>query len=260
MRQPRPRIILIATGATLVLIAGSTTAYAAIAGPVDSSGVIHGCYTNKAINGTHALVLQDSSTNCPNGTTAISWNQQGPTGATGPQGPAGPAGATGPQGPAGPQGPQGPKGDKGDTGAPGTGATVAPLASGDPNCATGGASVTDGNGNTAYACNGATGPQGPQGPTGPAGLSGYRALQCAVGETPLAPGCTVNSTFDTVQFNCPAGQFALSGAWADNNPAGLLVMVPSGAPLGQGYSFQFDNATDLNTALVYITCANVSTG
>ena len=78
MRQLRPRTILIATGATLVLVAGSTTAYAAIAGPVDGSGVIHGCYTNKALNGSHVVVLQDAGTTCPQGTTAISWNQQGP--------------------------------------------------------------------------------------------------------------------------------------------------------------------------------------
>jgi hypothetical protein len=49
---------------------------------------------------------------------------------------------------------------------------VASLASGDPNCANGGASVTDGNGNTAYACNGATGRQGPPGPAGSGGSLG----------------------------------------------------------------------------------------
>jgi hypothetical protein len=71
-----------------------------------------------------------------------------PTTGTNLIGPQGQGGAQGPQGPAGPQGPQG------NTGAPGTGATVAALASGDPHCANGGASVTDGNANTAYACNG----------------------------------------------------------------------------------------------------------
>jgi len=44
-------------------------------GPVDSSGVIHGCYTNTALNGSHVFVLQDAGTNCPRGTTPISWNQ-----------------------------------------------------------------------------------------------------------------------------------------------------------------------------------------
>jgi hypothetical protein len=90
------RAVMIGAGAVLVLETGSTAAYAALAGgPVDGSGVIHGCWTNTAINGTHVFVLQDAGTTCPKGTTAISWNQQGPTGAAGP---AGPAGATGRQG------------------------------------------------------------------------------------------------------------------------------------------------------------------
>jgi hypothetical protein len=39
-------------------VAGGTAAVAAIAsGPVDSSGVIHGCWTNAEINGTHVFVL-----------------------------------------------------------------------------------------------------------------------------------------------------------------------------------------------------------
>jgi hypothetical protein len=125
MRQPRLRTVLVGTGAAIALVAGSTTAYAAIAGPVDSSGVIHGCYTDKAINGTHVFVLQDAGTNCPKGTTAISWNQQGAagpagpagaTGSTGAQGPAGPAGAAGPAGPAGPPGAMGPAGPAGPAG------------------------------------------------------------------------------------------------------------------------------------------------
>jgi transposase-like protein len=39
---------------------------------------------------------------------------------------------------------------QGATGAPGTGATVTSLPSGNANCPNGGASVTDGSGNTAY--------------------------------------------------------------------------------------------------------------
>ena len=45
----------------------------------------------------------------------------------------------------------------GPQGSPGTGATVASLAAGDTRCGNGGASITDGTGNTAYACNGGTG-------------------------------------------------------------------------------------------------------
>ena len=91
--------------AALALIAGGTAAGAAIAGgPVDGSGVIHGCFTTQALNGSHVFVLQDAGTNCPKGTTAISWNQAGPAG---PAGPVGPAGATGPQGPPGANGTNG---------------------------------------------------------------------------------------------------------------------------------------------------------
>jgi hypothetical protein len=61
----------------------------------------------------------------------------------------------------------------GPAGAPGTGATVASLASGNSNCPNGGASVTDGNGSTAYACTGATGPAGPAGTTGQQATSVY---------------------------------------------------------------------------------------
>ena len=35
---------------------------------------------NAELNGSHVFVLQDAGTSCPKGTTAISWNAQGPTG------------------------------------------------------------------------------------------------------------------------------------------------------------------------------------
>src|SRR5215472_18234337 len=103
MRQPRLRTIMIATGATIALI-GTGTAYAAVAGPIDSSGVIHGCYYPATTGGSHKVVLQDTGTTCPSGTTAIKWNQKGPAGPPGPQGS---QGATGPQGPPGSQVPSG---------------------------------------------------------------------------------------------------------------------------------------------------------
>jgi Collagen triple helix repeat (20 copies) len=108
-------IVLTSAGA-LALVAGGTAAGAAIAGPVDGTGVVHACYTNAAAKGSHVVVLQDAGSSCPSGTTAVSWNQQGPAG---PAGAAGQAGATGPAGPAGSQGPAGPQGPKGDTGAQG---------------------------------------------------------------------------------------------------------------------------------------------
>src|SRR3954454_10552831 len=88
VRWPRREIVMrrsrlvIGTAAGL-LLAGGGTAVGAVLAPVDSAGVVHGCWTNGAINGSHAFVMQDAGTPCPRGTTAIQWNQ------TGPQGPAG---------------------------------------------------------------------------------------------------------------------------------------------------------------------------
>ncbi len=116
------RMALLTTGVAVVLAAGAGTALGATAGPVDSVGVVHGCFTNGEINGTHALVLQDAGSTCPKGTTAVTWNVQGPAGATGPagppgaMGPAGPPGATGPAGAAGADGATGPAGADGATG------------------------------------------------------------------------------------------------------------------------------------------------
>ena len=110
------RNIIIAGATALVLAAGASIATAAVISspsPVDSSGVIHGCWTNAALNGSHAFVLQDAGASCPKGTTAISWNMQGPAGATGP---AGPTGAAGPPGPAGSPGPSGASGATGPAG------------------------------------------------------------------------------------------------------------------------------------------------
>jgi hypothetical protein len=90
--------VIVAGVATLALGAGTGIATAAMmtsASPVDSSGVIHGCWTNRAVNGSHVFVLQNAGTNCPQGTTAISWNQRGPAGAPGPAGPAGHKSAAG---------------------------------------------------------------------------------------------------------------------------------------------------------------------
>jgi hypothetical protein len=90
--------VIVAGAATLALGAGTGIAAAAMmtsASPVDSSGVIHGCWTNRAIHGSHVFVLQNAGANCPQGTTAISWNQRGPAGAPGPAGPAGHPGAAG---------------------------------------------------------------------------------------------------------------------------------------------------------------------
>jgi hypothetical protein len=84
------RRTILTMAAALALVAGGTAAGAAIAsGPVDSSGVVHGCYTTNANKGSHFFRLQDAGTNCPRGTTAIMWNQQGPQGPQGSPGPQG---------------------------------------------------------------------------------------------------------------------------------------------------------------------------
>lgn len=117
MRQPRLRTVLIGAGATLALIGGSAAAYAVSVGPIDGSGVIHGCYKTTVTGNSHAVVLQNAGTACPAGYTAIKWNQKGPAGPAGPRGLPGATGATGPAGAPGPQGAVGPPGP------PGPGAT-----------------------------------------------------------------------------------------------------------------------------------------
>jgi hypothetical protein len=102
----RNRIVIAA--ATLAVVAGGTAASAAVlAGPIDSSGVIHACYYPATSSGSHRVVLQNAGRRCPSGTTAIKWNQQGPRGLPGQPGQQGQSG------------PPGPKGDKGDQGLPG---------------------------------------------------------------------------------------------------------------------------------------------
>jgi hypothetical protein len=195
----RANRIVIAGAAALLLLAGGTAAGASIASPTDSSGVIHGCWTNAEVGGTHAFVLQDAGTSCPKGTTAISWNQtgiqgpqgpQGATGATGPQGPKGDPGTTGatgqqgPPGPVGAQGQQGLPGAQGAAGANGTNGNTVLNGSGAPLDTLGsdGDFYLDTASNVLYGPKlggswpttgtSLVGPQGPQGPQGPAGQPG----------------------------------------------------------------------------------------
>jgi Collagen triple helix repeat (20 copies) len=155
---------------TLLLAGGGTAAYATVVASPVSSGVIYGCYTNAAINGSHAVVLQNAGTTCPNGTTAISWNEQGSPGPAGPSGPAGPTGLTGATGPAGPAGATGATGPAGPSGSPGP-----------------------------------AGPAGPPGPSGPPGAAGSGGISCTTDGG--APGIvTVASVAadNTVTLQCVA--------------------------------------------------------
>ena len=228
MARLRSRRVIIAAGAALALVAGGTAAGAAVAsGPTDSSGVIHGCYTNQALNGSHVFVLQDTGTSCPKGSTAISWNQTGPAGPagasgpkgdtgpagaigapgpTGPAGPAGPAGNTGPPGPAGPAGatgPAGPAGSNGSTVLNGTGAPASAVGTDGDFYLDTGADVlygpkTGGSwptpGTSLVGNPGATGPSGPAGPQGPAGPAGADGNAVLNGSG--APGDSVGNDGD----------------------------------------------------------------
>jgi hypothetical protein len=187
----------------------------------------------------------------------------GPAGAPGPSGPSGPAGSPGANGSPGagavvadsapnppcssggitvtdgsgdigyvcngatgspgPSGPSGPAGSPGPDGSPGTGATVAALATGDANCPNGGASITDGNGDVAYACNGATGPAGPAGTTGQNSFSAYSTSSLTVpndtsGSYTEIPGLTV--TFTEPSGN-PVVLVSTDGGVATNSEADL---------------------------------------
>jgi len=64
------RMALTAAGLAGALVMGGGVALATTTGPV-SGGVITGCYTNAEVNGSHALVLPDADTNCPNGGGSI---------------------------------------------------------------------------------------------------------------------------------------------------------------------------------------------
>jgi hypothetical protein len=96
------RIVVVALAATALLAGGTAAAAAATSSPIDSSGVIHGCYND----GGHLKVVDPSAT-CPTGYSALNWNQTGPPGPPGPQGPQGPQGEQGPAGPAGSPGQSG---------------------------------------------------------------------------------------------------------------------------------------------------------
>lgn len=139
------RKAVITGAAVLILAMGSGVAAAAVisGGPVDSSGVIHGCWLNRAFRGSHVFVMQDAGTSCPRGTTAVSWNVQGPAGPAGATGPTGATGATGPTGPAGPStlGPAGLDVTVVQAGTSGVGTAVAKCPADHPYAISGGGSV-----------------------------------------------------------------------------------------------------------------------
>jgi hypothetical protein len=255
---------LMAAGLAATLVAGGGTALAATAGPVSGSGVITGCYTTAGLNGSHALVLQDAGANCPKGTSAVTWNEQGPAGPAGGTGPAGATGATGPQGPAGPAGATGPQGPPGTSGTNGTNGTSIVTSPGAPTgaCTNGDSDVDLANGEV-YTCTasawadtsssiqgpagpagpaGAIGPAGPKGDPGPAGPAGSAGPPGANGNTVLngtgAPASTVgvdgdfyiDTAADVLYGPKAGGTWPAAGVSLTGAPGATGATGPQGPP------------------------------
>ena len=70
------RKAIVAVVALLLIVVGTGIAYAGIPGP---DGVIHGCHKNS----DGSLRVIDHTASCPNGWTALDWNQTGPAGTDG---------------------------------------------------------------------------------------------------------------------------------------------------------------------------------
>jgi hypothetical protein len=233
----RTRIVTI-TAAGMVLTGAGTALGAVIAlSPVDSTGVVHGCWSTAAIHGTHAVVLQDAGSACPGGTTAITWNQTGPQGLAGPaglQGAIGPAGATGPKGDSGAAGP---KGDAGAAGATGPTGDTGPTGATGPKGDTGPTGATGATGPA-----GAIGPAGPVGPTGitgPTGATGATGPQGPAGKDAktiagyvadpnqvfVSAPCTVtHDTSGNYTITCPPGTFpGLSVPFVETYGGAVLI-------------------------------------
>jgi hypothetical protein len=141
---------------------------------------------------------------CPGNTTAVSWQEVGPTGPTGPTGPAGPEGAQGQQGPVGVQGPNGPTGVTGNIGSagpigePGIPGGMGPTGPqgdqggpGEANPVSGEGGIIGPTGPTGIA--GATGPTGPTGFQGPTGIHGANTEDVVV-----LSGGTLGATLGTL--------------------------------------------------------------
>lgn len=197
----RGRTVLLAIGGTIALTVGGSTAYAAVAGSPVSSGVVNGCYANAEVNGSHVLVLQDTGTSCPKGTTAVKWNQ------TGPAGPIGPTGATGAAGAIGATGATGAAGAAGATGATGATGPAGPA--------------------------GAEGPQGPPGPAGTSSLDALNGTACDTGGS--NPG-VLNISYGSqgsVTITCvPTQLYTLTVSVASGDGNDSILSSPAGIDCG----------------------------
>jgi hypothetical protein len=203
------RRTLIAAGAILAVLGGTTAAYASgrASGVVDSSGVIHGCVSNMAIRGTHTLILHDTTGKCPNGMTELDWSQTGPPGETGP---AGPAGATGPVGPTGVAGPTGATGPGGPSTAGPGGLDVTVVQANTQNT---GVAVANCPANHPYAISGGGSVDNP--PVDFVGTPAAMAASYPVSTDAANPGGWAVIAVDTAAEPGPNGQVSTVSAWAD---------------------------------------------
>ena len=196
---------LVAVAVVVVGVGAAGIAYAAIPG---ADGTVQGCYTK--LGGILRVV--DSSSQCKNFETPISWSQKGQKGDPGTNGINGLNGAPG---------------SNGVNGAPGISPTVAQLSPGDANCPAGGAAITDSTGSTAYVCSGQNGQAGANGQpfsgtfTSPNGLYSISVTDAGISITGTAGAHILLHNND---LSVRSGTVAVD--------AGTTIQVRSGTTLG----------------------------
>ncbi len=218
--------------AAALLVGGGASALAASPGPENATGVITGCYTTAAVNGSHALVLQDAGTSCPKGTTALTWNQTGPAGQNGTNGTNGTSLVTSAGVPASPC-------NLGDT--------DVDLANGEVYTCVAGSIASAGSGAGA----GKAGPpgntwsdtgssiMGPQGPAGQNGTNGANGTNAAPEFTWTIPcpsgGCAGGDAQTSIPDGIvltPVAITVSAGTCSDSNPQSVLISDAGAKGLG----------------------------
>jgi hypothetical protein len=127
----------------------------------------------------------------------------------------------------------------------------------------GGAQISDGSGDTAYACTGATGPQGPPGPAGPTGIANSGYVEFAAGSITASgnPECylILNSGPATVTLTPLSNGCEVSGFPIDSIPAVSGYGGPFTMYLdGDGF-FDVETSSDY-AQFTYIVAGGVSSG
>lgn len=203
---------------------------------------------------------------------------EGKPGAVGPAGANGLDGVNGLDGAAGPAGADGRQGIDGAAGRDGASVATALLAVGDPNCPTGGVSVTSTTG-TAFICNGQQGAQGARGAAGapgaagaqgPAGADGTNGtggggVGTGYGAGTLSAGTCDDSVDVKLKHTFAGGKFSLSQIVASNVKAACanstfkvtFTIRGTGALYGDG---AVANKYSARTPNDEITCSKVVTG